>query len=397
MRAMVALAVSVATTLPASVSSGMQETRVVTSGSFHLAGASSSRSLSRELVERMGDRLDLDEVQHEIAMDLFRDLSDARQQLADGLREAIEAERVRGEGGITLDLGKIKELTSGYQRATKALEATYLMDLRAMLGEAQAESWPAAERVYRRGTSLGSLLRSEARVDVDKLVRDERPQALGRQEVADVLERWAVQVDGLLREREREADKIDGDAAEELAVALIGGDEDPYEELRAIDARIASAGDRALRTLAGVLGDDGLREAWLRQAYPRIFRQTGAEARLETAMTLESLTDDQRSQLEAAEAQHERDASAARSRWVQAERERESEDRLPPGVLIQMQGAEPSASELARRAVGELDARLDSKLDAILTEAQLLALPASPARQAGERFELRGGSLRIGG
>lgn len=397
MRVLAGLALSFAVLAPAYVGWASQETRVVTTGSFRQAGASSSGSLSRELIERMGDRLGLDEVQREIAMDLYRALSDTRQQLADGLREAIEAERVAVEGGITLDFGKIKALTGEYQRATKALEATYLTDLRSMLSEEQVESWPAAERVYRRGTSLGSLMRSEARVDLEELVREQRPEALARAEVLDVLERWAVQVDGLLQERERKAEAIDDDAGMGLGVVLMGGDEDPFEDLRKIDARIASAGDQALRTLAGVLEDDGLREAWLRKAYGRVYRQTKAEARLEAAMALADLTDDQRLQLEAAGSQHERDATAARSRWVQAEREREEEDRLPPGVVIQIQGAEPSASDLARRAIDELDERLESKLVAILTEAQIGALPARPEREGGDRIELRGSTIRIGG
>jgi hypothetical protein len=397
MRVLAGLALSFAVLAPAHVGWASQETRVVTTGSFRQAGASSSGSLSRELIERMGDRLGLDEVQREIAMDLYRALSDTRQQLADGLREAIEAERVAVEGGITLDFGKIKALTGEYQRATKALEATYLTDLRSMLSEEQAESWPAAERVYRRGTSLGSLMRSEARVDLEELVREQRPEALARAEVSNVLERWAVQVDGLLQERERRSEALKGDAEMDLKVVLMGGDDDPFEELREIDARIASAGDQTLRTLAAVLEDDGLREAWLRKAYTRVFRQTQAEARLEAAMALENLTDDQRSQLEAAGSQHERDASAARSRWVQAEREREEEDRLVPGVMIKIQGAEPSASDLARRAIDELDERLESKLAAILTEAQIGALPARPERKGGDRIELRGSTIRIGG
>ncbi|MEQ8843981.1 MAG: hypothetical protein RIB58_03925 [Phycisphaerales bacterium] len=346
----------------------------------------------------MGDRLALDEVQREIAIDLYRALSDTRQQMADGLREAIEAEKGSAEGGdFSVIMSTIQELTSGHQRATKALEATYLTDLRSMLSEEQAESWPAAERVYRRGTSLGSLMRSEARVDLEELVREQRPEALARAEVSNVLERWAVQVDGLLQERERRSEALKGDAEMDLKVVLMGGDDDPFEELREIDARIASAGDQTLRTLAAVLEDDGLREAWLRKAYTRVFRQTQAEARLEAAMALENLTDDQRSQLEAAGSQHERDASAARSRWVQAEREREEEDRLVPGVMIKIQGAEPSASDLARRAIDELDERLESKLAAILTEAQIGALPARPEREGGDRIELRGSTIRIGG
>lgn len=362
-------------------------------------GMGGGRALSRESVEQMGRALGLDDVQSEVALELFKDVVDKRQALGDAQRERVRQARERAEGGDVSKLfSEIKLANAEHQSAVDELEATFMQDLSVMLTPEQQESWPAAERIYRRGRALGSLYRSEARVDVDALVRDEFARAYERADVAEVLERWSVRVDGLLVERERAIEKITGDSDFQGGV-IIGGGRDPFKPLREIDGRIAAAGAQAVRMLSGVLESDDIEQAWVRRAFARVYRPTDGERRLAAALQLEGLTSDQREELDALAGRHERDAAVARDRWVDAERDREADDAMPPGMVLAIEGGEPSATALARQAVDELDERLEEHLRTILNEGQLAALPAA-APEAEERpITPASGSrtIRIGG
>ncbi|MFI4916507.1 MAG: hypothetical protein ACIAS6_08395 [Phycisphaerales bacterium JB060] len=342
---------------------------------------SSTGSLSRETVLQIGEALTLDEIQLEVALEMFKEFASERQTLGDRRQQEIEAARQEVEDGdVSAMITQIKESTAAYQKAVEALEARFLDDVRAMLAGEQAEAWPAAERVHRRAKHLPRLMRSEARVDLDELVREELAEE--RQEAAsDLVERWAVQVDGLLVDRARKADDIGG-AGFEGGVFLMDGGDDPYEPLREIDGRIAAATRQAVRTLAGLLEDDAIEAAFLQRAYPRVYRQTDGERRLEAARSLVTLSDEQREQLDAAADQWQRDVGPARERWVAAERAREEDDRLPPGVVVFVEGQDPSDSDKARDAVRELDERLEARMGSILTEQQLTELPERVDRQA---------------
>ena len=399
MRAMVILAAIGLGALASAEACGQYSERVVVATSSSPAGPGSGRALSRERVERMAEAVGMDDLQLEIAQEMLKEVMDKRQSLADTLRQQVEDAREFAESGeIEKMMSAMKEANGAYQDAVESLETTYLEDMRALLLPEQEEAWPKAERIYRRGKMLGSLMRSQARVDVEELVRSEFAEAYERPDVGEVLDGWAVQVDGLLVERARKSEDLSGGSDFRGGVFILDG-EDTFKPLREIDARIVSAGERAMRTLSAVLEDDGVEDAWIRQAFARVYRQTDGERRLEAALALESLTEDQRGQLDAAASQHERDASAARDRWVQAEKEREADSTLPPGVTVTISGGEPSPSDLARDAVKELDDRLQAKLDAILTPEQLAALPESSPERPEAPVPVAPGSrsIRIGG
>lgn len=373
-----------------------QTGRVTIQASASSPVSGGSGSLSRERVERMAQAMQFDDVQSGVAMDLYRDLADARQVAAEAMRRDLEkARETMDDGDFNSMLAKIQGVTGRHQEQVEALESAFLEDLQALLSEEQADLWPKAQRVYRRGKHLGQALRSAARVDLDDLVRTDFADAYQRADVADVLDRWAVQVDGYLVERARKSDAIGG--TDFRGGIFIMDGEDPFKELREIDARIASAGEQTVRTLMGVLGDDLVHDAWVRKAFARVYRPLDAERRLDAALALEGLRSEQREQLEAAATQHGRDAKAARDRWVEAEKEREANDRLPAGVVMVIEGQESSPSDLARKAVRELGDRLEGRLAAILTAEQLSALPEAEPEAEPMPGAVGGRSIRIGG
>lgn len=372
-----------------------QGSRVLVTTSASDAG----EPLSRGLVERMGEAIGLNDVQREVALELFKALAEQRQALSDARREAIDRARQDAEGGDVSEFVNImKAETVKYQDAVEGLERTFLQDLEALVLPEQSEAWPKAERIFRRGRYMTRLMRSEARVDVDALVRDRFASVYSREDVAAVLERWSVQVDGLLQERARRAEQIHGGPDFRGSIFLIDG-EDHFKPLRELDARIASASHQAVRALAGAMEDSGIEDAWIRAAYVRVYRITDSERRLEAALELDGLSDEQKEQLRAVADQHRRNADAARDRWVRAEREREAEDTLPPGMVVRIDGQEPTPSDLAKQAVAELGERLEAKLRAILTPEQLAALPETSPEPEQFEFAPATGSrtIRIGG
>lgn len=359
------------------------------------------REMSRDTVDRMGELLGFDELQREVAAELFKEVLDNRQSLGDAMRRDIEkARELVEEGDFSAMLTRIKEITAGHQSAVEGLEATYLEDMRAMLTPDQEALWPKVERLYRRHQNMRSLTRSLAQVDVDDLVRTEFEAVYAKPEVAEVLERWSVQVDSMLVERARKAEDIAGGAGFEGGVFFIGEAGDDYKPLRDIDDRLVSAGQQAVRAIGGVLEDDSVERAWVRKAFARVYRQTDGERRLSAANALESLTTDQQEQLAVVTEQHGRELSAARDRWVAAEKQREADNTLPPGITLISSGREPTPSDEARDAVKELDRRLEDKLASILNDEQLAQLPEASGPEDEFRLAPAGGArrtIRIGG
>lgn len=385
---------SLALAMPAVAQEGGQ---VVMRSSMSSISTGASGGLTRDRVGRMAELLGYDDVQSEIAMDLFRELAQARQESSDAMRQEISSAREDAQSGdLSAMMTKIQDATAKHQQRVQTLESTFLEDLQALLLPDQADQWPKAERLYRRGKHLGSLLRSAARVDLDELVQDEFPQASQEAEVADVLERWSVRVDAHLIDRERKAASIGGPDFRG-GVVVVGGDEDAYKELREIDARIASTTEQSVRTLMGVLQDDSVHTHWIRKAFPRVYRPLDAERRLDAALALEDLSTEQREQLDAAASQHRRDAGSARDRWVEAEKEREANDWMPAGIVMVIDGQEPTPSDRARQALADVGNRLEERLAAILTAEQLAELPQAEPQTESRLIAPGGRTIRIGG
>lgn len=378
---------------------GQDGGRVVVHASSSSLTSGTADGLSRDRVKGMTEALGFDEVQSSVALDMYRDLADAKQAAADSLRHDIQRLQQEADGQDMMSMmTKIKEATGNHQERVRVLELTFMSDLRALMTPEQEENWPKAERLHRRGKHLRTLLRAPARVDLEELVRTEFAQTAGNADVIDMLDRWSVQVDGHLVERERKASAI-GINPDFRGGIFFGGGEDPYKELREIDGRIAQLGEQTIRMMSGIFGDDAFHSAWLRLAYPRVYRPLDAERRLEAALGLEDLSPSQREQLEAMAAQHARDASAARARWVEAEKEREANDPLPPGVMVLVDGQEHAGSAPARLAVRDLGVRLEQRLSQILTAEQMELLPKAEPESDAVQFTPAGSSrtIRIGG
>ncbi|MEO1008004.1 MAG: hypothetical protein AAFX79_05525 [Planctomycetota bacterium] len=383
-----------------------QERSVVMTRGVSMGGAGPSR-LSLESVERYAGYLELDETQRDIARTLFEDFRSGRVAADDAFRAAIE--RVRedmDEGQIEHLLGRMAEVSDARASAINELESMLLGDLRAMLTPEQDERWPRVERRYRRDKSLGEASRALARVDIEDLLHEVHPDAAGDSDAAEILRQWELRVDAALQERARRAEAIEEPEGDMLIMlAVDDGADDPFAQLRAIDARIEASGESTLRALAGVLGDEpaaALRTAWLERGFPRVYRPTSAERRLEAALAIEDLDDAQRSDLVALRDRHVHEADAIRATWVAGEREEEAESTMPPGVQIHFvgEGEEETARSRAGDSLAGLDRRIEDRLAAILSAAQLEGLPAADNEPAPGVFvpQISGSrGVRIGG
>ncbi|GIW74386.1 MAG: hypothetical protein KatS3mg103_0908 [Phycisphaerales bacterium] len=229
-------------------------------------------------VERMGEALGLDATQMEVALSLHEAMGQRRQALGARLREAIQqARQDAGRDDPMATINAIKAHTAAYQADLEALREAFMEDLHALLLPQQEQAWPIAERIERRWRLLGSLLEPQARVDVEELVRSRGlSQDSAQGEASAILDQWAQQIDRLLVARIRQAEALQA-APGEGSVAILPGGEDPYAPLREVDEQISQASQAAVRSLAVVLEDAGLEQAFVEAAYPWVYRPTDAE------------------------------------------------------------------------------------------------------------------------
>lgn len=410
-----ALACCFVVAMPPLSPAAQQQGRSVVIATSPEAARGQAASLSRSDFERYGSLLELDDVQREVAAELFAEFADRRTQRRDLQRERMAAAREGArEGGDFGELYRaIRSLGEQERKASDAEQATLLADVRALLTEAQAERWPLVERRLRRDRLLSGLTRSLARVDMEDLVREAAPELAQTPEMASEIEAWALRVDKALRQREKlaadvaeNAFNVGGGARLVMSVTETRGQgEDPYKPLREIDGRLEDMAGALVRVAGAMAGPEqaqAIDRAWHERAFPQVYRPTDGERRLQAALAMEGLTADQADVLAALRDEVARLADTRRAAWLAAARQAEAASTLPPGVELQVGGdgapADPVAQ--ARESVRAIDTRIEGGLEAVLTADQIAQLPArvpeyvqvSPWQgEAPIRFQQRGG------
>ena len=127
-----------------------------------------------------------------------------------------------------------------------------------------------------------------------------------------------------------------------------------------------------------------------RRSFPQVYAPTYAERVVDTAITFEDLTPDQRAQIEALQNRLDREIEAANARWADAVRADEADPSTE--VLIAEQfgmpmeiriGEEPAALQEARDARSELVSQYLDQVRSLLTPEQKARLPKREPAQRG--------------
>jgi hypothetical protein len=335
-----------------------------------------------ELVEVMG----ADEAQEEIIRDLFQGMMQKHTAASEKLREILEAVSQEAQSDPTV-WQDFQRKAIEYMKYQQGLKDSLFDDIKLVLTPEQSEKWPAFERFHRRQHLLddNQTIVTPARVDLVSVMRDATEEAGDSSgasaEMADVAERYEIELDRLLIEKKEMSDR---QLQEVLEVLEEGGNmmaqmprwEKMFNENRALQVQLRDVNEKYVRLFAARMAPEAqaeFRKEYNQRAMPVVYERTYMDDAFSTAGGLESLTPEQREKITAMEQEYEREAEAIRSKWSEALAQWQTDVQM-----MQMWGGSKSGGPEAtaqRDAKKDLDERYYDRLRTILSEDQRASLP----------------------
>jgi len=338
-------------------------------------GGADGPQVNRAQLETYAELLDLDATQRDVATMMLEEYIASVQTQTDELREA--GRQARQEFEETRDRSAFQDLREVRERTSERLaelESRFMEDLKLLLTPEQESSWPRVEMAHRRATSLPRGLMSGERVDLFEIVKGLDLQGEAANEAQAVLTDYALTLDQALIARnemyEQGLEMIQNRDFEAL--------QSHFEDAREASIRVRDTHTSFARRLEAVIPQESLPmlESAIRQAsFPTVYRSTQAERALEMAKGLESLSEDQRSRIEAI-------ALATDRRMTEVNRKLadEIESNETSMTLRDMmgrgrggRGVEDGTRELFREKRDIVDQTLD-QIRSVLTEEQAASL-----------------------
>jgi hypothetical protein len=351
----------------------------------------------------------------ELPEEVREQLEQAAQEMAERLMQRLEEAEAEG---VELDVAmpgpeaieqrqqQIDEMRAAMKRFARQkaeLRDDFLVQVRAQLSAEQLGNWPSFDRAFTRIKTLpdGRLdgERTDLLVVADGLDLTEQQ----REDVAEMLETYEIELDDALRERNEYIQTVTSKLDEAIQ------NRDFTRALSLVDAatrrRVAVRGvnDRHTEGLAVKLGEeDGStfkREA-LRRSYPRVYRRTVGQRSFERAHDLEDLDAETRSGIAEIEAAYAVERAAGNERLretihrYQPKEKRQSIERIAAmmsGDELSMdmghQHDDPIHKAFKKRT--NLDERFMKQLHTLLTPEQIEQLPDLPSQRKHEPFMIR--------
>ncbi|MFG0283685.1 MAG: hypothetical protein ACF8R7_04625 [Phycisphaerales bacterium JB039] len=370
-------------------------------------GGGGYEPISPKSLEGYAETLGLDEMQREAAQMLLEGYREAVREAQDARRSSMEQSRLEFEDTRDAEAMVERMQASGqaFRQRTEELERAFFGDLKSLLMDAAQEAqWPRVERARRRETQIDSGPVSTANVDVTQVVREVgRTYALSS-ETAEALDRYELQLDSLLAERQRAVAEMEetGDFRR-FDPARLEQINELMEDQREIALRIRQLNDSVIAQVESLLGEEArgaVRSAYERAKFPRIYRESHTSRLLAAAAGFEDLAPGQREAISAMRAQYDSQAASLNARWARELAEAEKSGQESSGAFqIRFGGeeeGEKSDLEKARQARRDLDTETEQRLRDTLSDAQEERLPQREAQQergVGEvmMLDIRGG------
>lgn len=378
-------------------------------------GADFTPAISRPHFERYMSVLGLEGDLKVIASGLLSGYHEQFRAEAGVVREKMND--LREEAAATQDFSvftrEMPEIMEAWTKKSEALEHELLTNVQALLTDEQRALWPTVERERRRHDLLPSGRLSGESVDMIELVARLRASAKQQDqtlpdEVNQLLEQYAVEMDSALQTRERLIEPLQQTFFQTLINDRAEGEKiwkDATEKRKVV----REVNRRYLAILKSTLDEahgETLEALYMEQAYPAAHAPTKAEKFLSQALELDSLAPDQASTLTAFQ-------QSLKSRLAPIRRDivkytDEQDEKLPPMFQnMQISGDGPRrgvALTFAGGAGGDEDNPLQEALreryraskdvldqaEKVLTEQQREAMPEIEAESDMMR------TLRIG-
>ncbi len=250
---------------------------------------------------------------------------------------------------------------------------SFFENVKATLTPDQLAKWPGFERDRRRRTQLGvgAFFAGEG-VDVIALVDDLKLEGPQRSVITPLLESYALELDGLLRQRIRAAEDVrnidytDPGALESMF--------DKFERVLSVRRQIRDANRKHSQVIATSLpgpASEALTRRFREECYPHIYRPTEADSFLQQVLALDDLSDEQRRGIEGVAMMYRDQVATANQSLAQllAEHEDSIEKSLKDNnpMMLSMAGA---MSSLADESVSQEQMPFDGK-ELLMDEEQI--------------------------
>ncbi|MCR9216054.1 MAG: hypothetical protein NXI14_02515 [bacterium] len=335
--------------------------------------------------------LNFDEVQQEIASDMFAvlqdefgEMSSVAQEMQRGAREEFQRNR---DPSVWREYG---ERMARFEDRREELGEQFWADVKILLTEEQVPLWEDFERRRFRGRAITRQEQVLSGVGVDLVILTEEMELDPEQQelIKPTMTQYEVELDRKLRSYRRIADE-QAERAEKL-----GQDGNWMQNMDAYNEIFATVRDelvgvraiheKYLKQLTAMLGEEPsaeLMERFNKAAYPDIYRDSYVDNGLRQVLELDSLSAEQREYVTALKQNWEQESQRMRETLVRAQREREENMRLQD-----MWGGNrnPEARE-AQSNLRETQLRYYDQLLEVLSEDQKVGLPERPATDWRER------------
>lgn len=317
---------------------------------------------------------------------------DSQKTLNDISTEARRAFEDTQDASVFME--KMPKAQREHATRMKTLEKSLFDDIKSLLTAEQTERWPAVERTRRRETQLRGMMSGES-VDLTEIVRGLKPDTALVAALKEPLDEYEIELDRALQSKESSANEVEFKPGEPIDM---GAMQARMAKQREHGAKIKDINERHARRVREILPEnlrDQFSEAVRRESFPRVYRPGRVAKTIDAGMKLDSLTGDQRAQIEALREQYNRDLGPINDRWANAiaEAEKSGEDgamSMVGGGTIRFGGGQENPDTplaKARTARREIDDRFRKKFESILTKEQLDTLP----KQEGEAEAVGGG------
>ena len=341
--------------------------------------------------DMMVKMLAFDEIQQEIALDMFSVLQDefgemasVAQEMQRGAREEFQRTR---EPSMWREYG---ERLERFNERREDLGDQFWTDVKILLTEEQAPQWEAFERRRFRGRAISRQEQVLSGVTVDLVIlTDDMALPAEKQElIKDVVGQYELELDRKLRAYRRVADEQQEKADELGQNGNWMQNMDEYNEIFATvrDELVGVRGihEKYLNQLTSRLGEELAAELMGRfnkAAYPDIYRDSYVDNGMRQVLELDSLTAEQREYVAALQSNWAAESQRMRESLVRVQREREEKMRLQD-----MWGGQrnPETRE-AQAQLREAQLRYYGDLLGVLSEDQKVGLPERPATDWRER------------
>ena len=242
----------------------------------------------------------LEAVYEDYRAGIDRDYDEVRYRVEDIVEEAM----VRNDRRIA---ERARPIADEWRKEKAERERVFLDDLTVLLTDEQSSRWPLVERELRRIKGMQGALSGEG-VDLIKLAQAHiGPDAIGSAGLADLLERYSVELDAALKDRMayrqdhyeeyQELRDEDPDRAETLWLRM----REKRAAVRALNQRTVRSITARLRAFAGAYDPTAaaFEREWQSAALSWRADPTPAMNRLDEALKLTDLDTAQRTELEA--------------------------------------------------------------------------------------------------